>query len=458
MDKEFDNTENQNIDDKPITDEPINIEETRENDSENSNINEDWQKLRQQYLNEFEAMEQRIDEHEKIKTDISDRAAQNTVESEEIKRDGRWAGLIVAIVLVVICALSFASLTYIKPYISYKKAVAMLDEGQYDNAAVAFRALGDYKDSKELINESVYRKAESLMKNGKAGLALAQYTSIKDYKDSKDKINEYIGSGDGIIAVGENHSVALNSIGRVLSAGDNTYWQCNVSDWNGIKAVAAGANHTIGLCEDGSVVAVGSNGYGQCDVSGWHDIVYVAAAGNTSYGLRSDGTLVAAGDNAYGQCNVATEAFTKVKKVVCGGEYVLALKEDGTVAMAGNTAKLASAQSWTDIEDISALSFTVCALKNDGTVLACGDIDPTAVADWKDIQYVSAGYCYAVAITKDGETLSTTTLPEVLKGALRIVCGTGHILALESDGSVVSVGKNAYGECDVKAWCDVMVN
>jgi alpha-tubulin suppressor-like RCC1 family protein len=206
------------------------------------------------------------------------------------------------------------------------------------------------------------------------------------------------------------------------------------------------------------VVAVGSNGYGQCDVSSWYSVEYIACAGNTSYGVRTDGTVLAAGDNAYGQCNVATDVFTNIKRVACSGEFVIGLKRDGTIVMTGNTAKVTEALSWKDIKDISVLGNTVVALKDDGTVLACGDIDPTAVADWSNVKTIAAGYCYAVAITADGETLSTTTLPELLKDSLRIECGMGHILALKSDGTVVAIGGNTYGECDVTAWCDIMIN
>jgi alpha-tubulin suppressor-like RCC1 family protein len=80
-----------------------------------------------------------------------------------------------------------------------------------------------------------------------------------------------------MVSAGEFHCVGLKSDGTVLATGDNTYGQCNVSSWQGIKQVSGGGYHTVGLESDGTVVAVGRNDSGQCNVSSWTGITQVSA-------------------------------------------------------------------------------------------------------------------------------------------------------------------------------------
>ena len=426
-------------------------------EGENKSLEEKLEEIKKESLRELENMQRVLEENEKIKEGIAVNAEKNTREINEIKNSSYKTTIILVVALLLICSLSLAGVYVFRPMQAYASASKLMENGQFDKAAEKFETLGDYKDAKTMISECSYRKAEKLLSEGKKGLALAQYTLLNDYKDSREKINGFIGEGDEIFAVGGGHSVAVNSIGRVLAAGDNSYNQCEVQYWKNIKAVAAGENHTLGLCEDGSVVACGSNGYGQCNVEGWSDVIYIAAAGNTSYGVKKDGSVFATGDNAYGQCNVASEDFTSASALVCGGEYVIALKKDGTLAMAGNVKKFESALRWTDMESLSVCNFTLCGVRKDGRVFVSGDLTDEVTGEWENIKSVAAGNCYAVAISEDGTTLSTTTLPDSLKNSLKIKCGMNHILALKSDGSLSALGANKNGECLVSDWRDIML-
>lgn len=415
------------------------------------------EELRLQSMAELDDMERRINEGEEQKSKIEKEIERKAFEVVENKRTNRHTSVIFVAALVLICSVSLLSVFIFRPMSKYNKAVKLLDGGQYDAAADRFAEISDYKDSAELIKESRYRKANSLLKAGKNGLALKQYYEIRDYKDSADKMHSLIGGGDGKLAVGAEHTVAVNAIGRVLAAGDNTYGQCNVSDWNNIRSAAAGSHHTLGLREDGTVAAVGDNSKGQCDVSGWRDIVYVAAAVNTSYGVKADGSVVAAGDNTKGQCILPADVFKDVKKVACGGEYVIALKNNGTVAVAGNASKFMSCAKWNGVADISAMGFTICALKKDGSVLISGDIINSDTSSWGKVRYVAAGDRFAVGITEDGSVVSTGNIPNAFKDCVRIQCGANHIAALQYNGSLTAVGKNQKGECNVSEWRDVMI-
>ena len=47
---------------------------------------------------------------------------------------------------------------------------------------------------------------------------------------------------------------------EVVTTGDNTYGQCNVSDWQDIIAITAADHQTLGLKSDGTVIAIGKIG------------------------------------------------------------------------------------------------------------------------------------------------------------------------------------------------------
>lgn len=57
----------------------------------------------------------------------------------------------------------------------------------------------------------------------------------------------------------------------------------------------------LGLKSDGTVVTAGDNSNGQCDVSGWRDIIAISCVDWLTIGLKSDGSVVITGhDSIYG--------------------------------------------------------------------------------------------------------------------------------------------------------------
>ena len=267
-------------------------------------------------------------------------------------------------------------------------------------------------------------------------------------------------TGIAQVAAGDHHTVGLKSDGTVVAVGDNSYGhshgQCDVSSWTDIVQVAAGIYHTVGLRSDGTVVAVGSNGNGECNVETWSDIVQVAAGNYHNYyscwfmwgwiqfgteftytvGLKADGTVVAVGDNSYGQCDVSS--WTDIVQVAAGGGHTVGLKSDGTVVAVGdNYHGQCNVSSWTDIVQVAAGGGHTVGLKSDGTMVAVGwnDNGQCNVSSWTGItQVAAAGF--------------TGNLPVGYCGA---VVG-GHTVGLKSDGSVVAVGSNNAGQCNLFNW------
>ena len=72
----------------------------------------------------------------------------------------------------------------------YTKAETLLGEKRYDEAAEAFRSLGNYKDAPERINEAIYAKGLDLLSNQSYEAAVAIFAELGDYLNSTEKLAE----------------------------------------------------------------------------------------------------------------------------------------------------------------------------------------------------------------------------------------------------------------------------
>ena len=73
---------------------------------------------------------------------------------------------------------------------AYEEANALFGAGEYKAAKEAFAALGEHKDSADMIPECDYRIAAALLEEGEYEQARAIFVSLGEYKDSADKISE----------------------------------------------------------------------------------------------------------------------------------------------------------------------------------------------------------------------------------------------------------------------------
>jgi hypothetical protein len=166
---------------------------------------------------------------------------------------------------------------------------------------------------------------------------------------------------------GDFYTVGVKDDGTVVTVGDNSYGQRDVSSWSGIRQVAA-SEHTAGLKSDGTVVAVGRNSEGQCDVSGWSGITQVAAGGWLTIGLKTDGTVVKAG---FSSGDVS--GWSGIVQVAAGAHHTVGVKEDGTVVAVGfNDDGQCDVTGWSGIVQLAAGGFHTIGLKADGSVVATG--------------------------------------------------------------------------------------
>jgi len=196
------------------------------------------------------------------------------------------------------------------------------------------------------------------------------------------------------------------------------------------KAVSAGYNHTVVLCTDGTVV---SWGYG--------------SSGQLGFGL---GTLDTSAGLSYSSLPVALDqtrvlAGKTVVKVSAGGYYSLAVCSDGTVAAWGYN-------NYGQLGNGTTTNSNVPVVVSQSGVLA-----------GKTVVDLAAGYMHNLALCSDGSvvawgpntygglgdgTTNNSSVPVLVmqdgvlagKTVLNVAGGSGHSLALCSDGTIVAWG------------------
>ncbi len=175
------------------------------------------------------------------------------------------------------------------------------------------------------------------------------------------------------IAGGLHHNLILRTDGSVWSWGNGKSGQLGNGDTLShscpvrvlidipISQIAAGQQHSIILGVNGQVYEFGSNKYGQINkndpiiiqptpipVPNLSDIILIADGGNHSLALKADNSVLAWGKNDFGQCGkppidnkkvLPTTINTGLQKVIglaAGDHHSLALIEDGTVIAWGS--------------------------------------------------------------------------------------------------------------------------
>lgn len=109
----------------------------------------------------------------------------NAEEKERKAKERKNKRLTVAFVLVVLiaCVVGWFVVTQVIPNNKYQQAVALRENGQYDEAIAVFAELGDYSDAAQQLSETKYQQAKNLNAFGKYDEAYAIYVTLTGYKD-----------------------------------------------------------------------------------------------------------------------------------------------------------------------------------------------------------------------------------------------------------------------------------
>ena len=240
-----------------------------------------------------------------------------------------------------------------------------------------------------------------------------------------------------------------NSLGQLgNNTANDSSLPVQVSDLTGAAAVAGGVYHSLALRGDGTVWAWGDNSYGELgngqsggtagltvssdtpvqvqDPTGstfLTDVSAIAGGGWHSLALKSDGTVWAWGDNSYGELGDGQSGYS-----ASTGYQLLSSLPVQVIDLVGVAA-------------IAGGEYHSLAVKSDGTVWAWGDNTWGELGDgqfgWGTGRVVGS----EVPIQVHGPTGSP-----YLTDVSAVAGGSGHSLALRSDGTVWAWGDNSYGE------------
>ena len=403
-------------------------------------------------------------------------------------------GIIISACAAVAVVIILLITQLIIPLNKYNAVVALMNEGNYNQAILGFQELNGFGDSEakiaecnagiaEIKNNELYDQALELLNENKLFEAKSMFADLGNYKDSAEKLKDAdaeikelmyrAAKRNSTISAGCYNTFAVLNSGKVTIVGDKVIHEyhveldiSDVSKWSNIDAVTAGAYHVVGLKANGTVVATGNNDYdyGQCNVSEWSDIVAISAGSWHTAGLKADGTVVATGFNKQGQCDVSE--WSDIVAISAGYLHTVGLKKDGTVVATGyNEQGQCDVFGWSDIVAIAAGSGHTVGLKADGTVVATGynEQGQCDVFGWSDIVAISAGSWHTVGLKEDGTVVANGYNKDgecdisEWSDIVAISAGDLHTVGLKKDGTVVATGYNKNNQCDVSKVSNVKI-
>jgi alpha-tubulin suppressor-like RCC1 family protein len=291
-------------------------------------------------------------------------------------------------------------------------------------------------------------------------------------------------SGVVAVATDGNFALALKNDGTVVTWGDNSAGECNgpnpLTGVVAVNIVEAGPypDQRFAVRDDETVTVWGSAPTDFVpDLTG---VIAVAAP----IALKADGTVTGWGNWQGGEFErkpgIAFPADLSGVIAINAGDYFMALKSDGTIAMWGYEIAVGDYSFVSSLSGIVAIAtdasppFHHLALKADGTVVAWGDDafgESDLPAGLGGVVAIAAGggwttrhaelgeqlyTAHSLALKADGtvaawgdDTYGQCDVPEGLDHVVAIAAGSAHSLALRNDGTVAAWGRNDYGQCNV---------
>lgn len=109
-------------------------------------------------------------------------------EAERQKRRKIVVRVIVSAIVVLAIAAYFVVTKVIMPAQAYEHAVALRQEGHYEEAVAAFTELGNYSDAAEQVGATYYAQGEALREAGNWDGAVEAFRNAGDYEDATTQI------------------------------------------------------------------------------------------------------------------------------------------------------------------------------------------------------------------------------------------------------------------------------
>lgn len=160
-------------------------------EAEKGNFSFKWEKairmLAREGLNGYRDVEELRKQAEQRRKECENAEEKQRQESARRKKT---LTIVAVVVVMIACAIAWCIPNVIIPNNKYQQAVALREEGQYDDAIAAFAELGDYGDTKTQIAETWYQKALLSRENGMYEYAYTIFSSLGDYSDAAQQLSE----------------------------------------------------------------------------------------------------------------------------------------------------------------------------------------------------------------------------------------------------------------------------
>lgn len=241
--------------------------------------------------------------------------------------------------------------------------------------------------------------------------------------------------------------------------------------------ISAGIRSSVGMIRHGKVYLAGDDKYSwESELETWNDIVSISVKGNFVVGLKEDGTVVMAGKVP--EYYVGTKTWTDVIAISTGQQYIVGLRSDGTLVAQGHNGDHQvdiDGDEWTNIVAISAGWRHTVGLDSNGGIHITGLGSDSQLKqineykdDWNDIVDISAGggsgdtgtKAFTVGLKKDKTVVTTLTgkiADEVNSWSdiIAISAGDSHIVGLKSDGTVMTTETGVSAE-EISEWTNIV--
>lgn len=363
---------------------------------------------------------------------------------------------------------------------TYESGINSINNEDYLTAQEILSELGDYKDSLDQIKKAqilqqqkvIYDSAVQSFNNEDYKSAIKSFTQIKDYKDSEDYINianslieqkaiydeayNYYQSEDYILAIQE-----LTKLNNYKDS-EEIIRNCKIelARLQHATTISAGIRSSVGMIRQGKVYLAGDDEYSwESELETWNDIVSISVKGNFVVGLKENGTVVMAGKVP--DYYVGTKTWTDVIAISTGQQYIVGLRSDGTLVAQGHNGDHQvdiDGDDWTNIVSIATGWRHTVGLDSSGEIQITGlgsdrqlNYIDEHKDEWKNIVDIDAGggasgdigtTPYTVALKQDGTVVTTLTGEaakevEKWKDIIAISAGDSYIVGLKSDNTIV---------------------
>lgn len=286
-----------------------------------------------------------------------------------------------------------------------------------------------------IIPSGKYRNAEALLAAGDYDGAVAILSELGNYKDAENRINQvHYAKAEALLAARDYNGAAavFGELGNYKDA-EGRVLEANYAEGEKLLAEGdiAGAVELFQQC--------GNYNDASARIPG---IYYTAAENflnnrnviNAAIYFGKAGSYMDATDRSYALWNQIAHRETLVAAMLC----TWGVKQDGTVI---RTNPIISPYHWQS-DTIQRLS---------------------SISDWKDIVAISCKTeDLVVGLKRDG---SVVAVGENSSGQcdvgnwsdiVAISAGSSHAVGLKCDGTVLTTGDNSYGQCDVDDWTDIV--